>query len=377
MTSYDVAIVGGGPAGSSCAWRLRQAGHSVAIIDRKEFPRDKTCAGWVTPTVWRTLKVDPDEYGRERTLQPIRGFRTGIIGGPDLQTDYESTVSYGIRRCEFDDYLLRRCDADLLLGQPLRTMTRHGDHWLLNGTIKAGVLVGAGGHFCPVARELGARRTETSSVVTAQEVEFAADDRQLEECGVKATVPELYFCGDLAGYGWCFRKGRYLNVGLGRVNAGKLSQAVTEFVDDLRRRGTLAGNVPERFHGHAYQLYERVVPRLVDDGVMLVGDAAGMAYAQSGEGIRPAVESGLLAAQTLLELEHLQMPAATELMHYADRITERFGQPRERSATDWLPHALLQATARRLLRNRTFVRRVVIDDWFLHASQPALDLTSL
>lgn len=377
MTHYDVVIVGGGPAGSSCAWRLRNAGRSVAVIDRKEFPRNKTCAGWVTPTVWNTLQIDLDEYARERTLQPIRGFRTGIIGGADLQTDYDTVVSYGIRRCEFDDFLLRRCGAELVLGEPLRTMSKHSDHWLINGTMTAGVLVGAGGHFCPVARELGARRRETSSVVTAQEVEFEADDQQLAECGVRATVPELYFCDDLAGYGWCFRKGRYLNIGLGRVNASNLSHAVTEFVDDLRRRGTLAGDLPDRFHGHAYQLYECELPRLMDDGVLLIGDSAGLAYAQSGEGIRPAVESGLLAAETLLELETLRLPSAGDLQPYVERITHRFGRPRGRGVSGWLPHAMLQSAARQLLRNRTFVRRVVLDDWFLHARQPALDLTSL
>ena len=60
--------------------------------------------------------------------------------------------------------------------------------------------------------------------------------------------------------------------------------------DDLGR----AGPLPERFQGHAYQLYERAAPTLADDGVLLVGDAAGLAYPQSGEGIRPAVESAII-----------------------------------------------------------------------------------
>ncbi|MFG0297030.1 MAG: NAD(P)/FAD-dependent oxidoreductase, partial [Maioricimonas sp. JB045] len=145
----------------------------------------------------------------------------------------------------------------------------------------------------------------------------------------------------------------------------------------LRRRGTLAGDLPDRFHGHAYQLYECELPRLVDDGVLLIGDSAGLAYAQSGEGIRPAVESGLLAAETLLELETLRLPSAGDLQPYVERITHRFGRPRGRGMAGWLPHAMLQSAARQLLRNRTFVRRVVLDDWFLHARQPALDLTSL
>ncbi len=52
MQNCEVLIVGGGPAGSSCAARLIQAGVDVLVIDRKTFPRDKTCAGWVTPQVF-------------------------------------------------------------------------------------------------------------------------------------------------------------------------------------------------------------------------------------------------------------------------------------------------------------------------------------
>ena len=51
MDRCDVLIVGGGPAGSTCAGKLRQAGVDVLVIDKQVFPRDKTCAGWVTPPV--------------------------------------------------------------------------------------------------------------------------------------------------------------------------------------------------------------------------------------------------------------------------------------------------------------------------------------
>jgi len=59
MTTCDVLIVGGGPAGSSCAWRLAKAGLDVLVLDRARFPRDKVCAGWVTPAGPRARKVDP------------------------------------------------------------------------------------------------------------------------------------------------------------------------------------------------------------------------------------------------------------------------------------------------------------------------------
>src|SRR3954464_11424697 len=109
MDHCDVLIVGGGPAGSSCARRLRQLGLDVLTMDRFAFPRDKVCAGWITPQVIEDLDLDCDDYRRGRTFQPITGFRTGIVGCPrTVDTRYSRPVSFGIRRCEFDQYLLER-----------------------------------------------------------------------------------------------------------------------------------------------------------------------------------------------------------------------------------------------------------------------------
>ena len=75
MENCDVLIVGGGPAGASCAWALQRAGLDVAVLDQAQFPRDKVCAGWITPPVLTALEIDPQDYGRDRVLQPIKGFR--------------------------------------------------------------------------------------------------------------------------------------------------------------------------------------------------------------------------------------------------------------------------------------------------------------
>ena len=81
MVTCDALIVGGGPAGSTCAWQLRQAGLDVTVIDAATFPRDKVCAGWITPQVVTALRLDTQAYALRRTFQPITGFRVGVIGG--------------------------------------------------------------------------------------------------------------------------------------------------------------------------------------------------------------------------------------------------------------------------------------------------------
>jgi geranylgeranyl reductase family protein len=371
MERCDVAIVGGGPAGSSLAWGLRESGLDVLVLDRASFPRDKTCAGWVTPQILADLAIDPAEYAKDRVLQPIRGFRVRRIGDRDALARYSRPVSYGIRRCEFDHYLLARCGARTRLGEPFRSAERRGERWLLNGAIDAGLVVGAGGHFCPVARKLLGAKSEAEPIVAAQEVEYLLDPGDRDDCPVDAEVPELYFTRDLRGYGWVLRKGDYLNVGLGRQDRHRLSDHLRDFVRYLRDLGKLPRRVSDAFHGHAYLLYPEAPRSLAGDGVLLVGDAAGLAYARSGEGIRPAVESGLLAARVIAAARRPWDREA--LAPYPRVLAERLGPRRPGiGLTDVLPAALARRVAGLLLSRPWFARRVVVERWFLHAAQPAL-----
>ena len=109
MERCDVLIVGGGPAGSSCAAKLRRGGADVIVLDKKQFPRVKPCAGWITPQVVVTLELDAVAYeAAGNVFQPLTGFRTGLMSGPEVETHYGCPVSYGILRRQFDHYLLQR-----------------------------------------------------------------------------------------------------------------------------------------------------------------------------------------------------------------------------------------------------------------------------
>lgn len=371
MDCCDVLIVGGGPAGSSCARMLNRAGLDVLVMDKSEFPRDKVCAGWITPQVVDELDIDTNDYRRGRVLQPITSFVTGLGEHVSKPVRYEKIVSYGIRRCEFDHYLLERSGARFRLGDAWRSMERDGARWIVNGTIDTRLVIGAGGHFCPVARFLGADLGKSEQPIAAQEIEFDMTDAQAAQCGVAPEQPELYFCDDLKGYGWCFRKGNFLNVGLGREGNHRLSEQVQAFCGWLEKRGKLPAGAPGRFKGHAYLLYSHAKRPVVSDGVMIIGDAAGLAYAQSGEGIRPAIESGLMAAQIAIGARGDYSRAS--LGQYEKQLQERFGVRGEHAPlASMLPGALRMALARSLMQTQWFNRRVVLDRWFLHADQPAL-----
>ena len=372
MTQTDVLIVGGGPAGSSLAWSLRESGLDVTIMDKAAFPRDKVCAGWVTPAVMDELRIDLDDYQQGRTLQPISGFRISQLGQKQVETRYGDTpVSYGIRRREFDDYLLHRCGARLMLDTPFTSMQQTDDGWRVNDAVEARLVVGAGGHFCPVARAMGAKPGKSEQIVAAQEIEFEMTAEQKAQCHIEAEVPELFFTPDLSGYGWVFRKGDYLNIGLGREDSHKLAEHVQAFCDYLQQTGKLGFELHDKFHGHAYLLYPHAVRDVVKQGVLLIGDAVGLAYPQSGEGIRPAVESALLAAQVIRDCHGDY--SENSLQRYYQLLTQRFGK--RQPAPDFmerLPLGLKQLLAKQLMRSHWFTRKVVIDKWFLQSHQAPL-----
>jgi menaquinone-9 beta-reductase len=362
MHSCDVLIAGGGPAGSSCAWALRSSGLHVLILDKAIFPRNKICGGWITPWVFQELKIDAAHYSTGRTLQEIRGFRVSSMEAQGVGISFDRVISYGIRRCEFDEYLLRRSGAEIREGVAVNKIERSRGQWTVNGEIQAKLLVGAGGHFCPVARHLG--NTNSDEPVIAQEIEFEMSPDQARLCTIQPEIPELYFCQDFQGYGWCFRKGNFLNIGLGRLDQHALSQHVIHFLDFLRTTGKLVFDLPGKFAGHAYLLFGYGKRKVVGNSAMLIGDAAGLAFPQSGEGIRPAVESGLLAAKVIQSADGQYGPEAMQA--YSDLLKKQFSNGGSTpSAVALLPQWLRNSTAKFLFKKEWFCRRIVVESWFL------------
>jgi geranylgeranyl reductase family protein len=361
MRRFDALIVGGGPAGSTCARTLRLAGWNVAVLDRARFPRDKVCGGWVTPGVFRALELDPDEYrATGLVLQEITGFKTSVLGQSAVETEYARVVSYAIRRCEFDNFLLRRSRVCVLDNRPLAKFTRRGDRWIANDEIEAPVVIGAGGHFCPVARQLQGERDCVDPVI-AKEAEFLLDGQR---SSVVAETPELFFCRDLDGYAWCVRKGDYLNVGIGRRPHDHFANHLRDFAVFLGATGRVENVSTITWRGHAYHARGAGVRRLVDDGVLIIGDAAGLAYAESGEGIRPAVESGVMAARTLIAANGRCTRDDLKPYEEAMRAAHRPSSP-----TPGLLAPIVKSLGRTLMRSHAFTRHVVLDRWFLRTVQ--------
>ena len=122
----------------------------------------------------------------------------------------------------------------------------------------------------------------------------------------------------------CFRKENVLNVGLGREDNRNIADHVRRFCDWLAARGRIPRDMPSKFKGHAYILHGRSRRISSGDGIVLAGDAIGLAYDRSGEGIRPAVESAVIAAEIIARAGGSF--DETTFAGYEGRLRERFGE---------------------------------------------------
>jgi menaquinone-9 beta-reductase len=298
----QVLIVGGGPAGAACAWQLRRHEVPCLVLDRAIFPRVKPCAGWITPEVFQYLELTPNAY--PHSLTTFTSFEISLRGVRFRLP----TRQYAIRRVEFDAWLLKRSGVEVIQHQ-VQQVRQIAGSYLVDERFSARFIIGAGGTHCPVRRALFVQDTQEQGgrLIVTKEEEFPYPYKD-NRC-------RLWFFEDgLPGYAWYVPKADgYLNVGLG-ANAARLRSTGqtlnahwSRLVEKLDRERLISG-YPFQPLGYSYRLRSRSPqPRL--GNAFLVGDGLGLATKDMGEGIGPAIHSGLLAADAIIHNQPYQVRA--------------------------------------------------------------------
>jgi geranylgeranyl reductase family protein len=293
VTKYDVAVVGAGPAGSTTAYHLAQAGVRVLLVDRAKFPRDKPCGGGVTLRAYNQAPVDLTPVV-EQTCRRVRfSFRLGRF----VDFEYPRPLVYMTQRHRLDAFLAEQAaaaGAEFQDGRIVRSIEFDGGVRLaLDGdVVEAAVVVGADGANGVVARSAGLAPVQDPPVALEANFPYASP-RVPWEWGSTLAL-EL---GSMAGgYGWSFPKADHFNVGCGgfRSEGGRLRDHLAA----LQGHYGLEAVAMENVRGH--HLPTRTGSKAIVRGpALLVGDAAGLVDPMSGEGIYSAFVSGRLAAEAI------------------------------------------------------------------------------
>ena len=304
----DLAIVGGGPAGSAAAITAARAGLSVLLVDRATFPRDKCCGDGLTALALRLgegLGLDPLLILGWQTVEDLvihppggRSTRYPLPRGDGL---YAAVVP----RMQYDAALLdlaRSAGADVRDGHGLTGITVDGDVATLEveglGTIRATTVVAADGMWSPTRKLLGLASSGYRG-------EWQAFRQYVADVGPAAADLHVWFEPDLLpGYAWSFPlPGGRANVGFGVLRGGQVAVGDTGriwdgLMDRPAIRAVLGDNARPEGRRSAWPIPARVDAAVLDHGpVLFVGDAASASDALTGEGIGQALQTGILAAE--------------------------------------------------------------------------------
>jgi len=303
VKSYDLVVIGAGPAGSSTARRARALGLSVALIDRAVFPRAKLCGALLSPRGQRAMKAvfglvpDHDHFLYSREV----AFKWDGEELSRFQTAYDLTYTY---RFDLDHRLLKEAvaaGAEDYQGVRVESFDDANNRVVLDTgeVLEYRILVGADGAASPVARHLFGRAFDPDKIGFAFEAEVPTP------CAEEALM-SIDFRIVTWGYGWNFPKRDTRTIGLGSIKS--IDQDLMARMKRYLEIEAGAEGETVKVKGAHIPLgdYQKVPGR---DNVLLVGDAAGLVDGITGEGLAYAMESGAEAAEAAAEALKAGKPA--------------------------------------------------------------------
>jgi len=293
MQLFDVAIVGGGPAGSSCAAFCAAAGLRTLVLDREKFPREKVCGDCLNPSCWPVFeRLEIAARLRAMPHSKLSSVEFIAIDGRKVIVDFPSDTDFeiSVKRSLFDDLLLRRARevGSDVHEQTTATGLGKNDHWKVETAsgefFQARILIGADGRNSTVARLCNL---------------FPASER--ERVALQAHVPRPRDFGERVvlqflpeGYS-----------GQAPVNETQLNLCLVGTPPTI---STLRKWAERQFDVPANQPWRTITPLTrspipsAHENLFFIGDAARVVEPFTGEGIYYALRSGELAANAIAKI---------------------------------------------------------------------------
>jgi menaquinone-9 beta-reductase len=293
METFDVAIVGGGPAGSTCAAFCALAGLTTLVIEREKFPREKVCGDCLNPSCWPMLdRLGLAQDVRDLQHSKLLSVEFIAIGGRKVVVDLpgDSDCEIAVKRSIFDNLLLRRARN---LGAEIREQTtviglhRNGDWEIKTAsgqTFRARILIGADGRNSTVARLCNLLPHPTRERVALQ-----AHVPLPRDFGNRVVLQFLR-----EGYS-----------GQAPVNETELNLCLVGTPPTISRLRKWAEH---EFQLPANQLWRTITPLTrspvlsAHQNLFFIGDAARVVEPFTGEGIYYALRSGELVATAIAKI---------------------------------------------------------------------------
>ena len=307
--TYDVVIVGAGPAGATAAKNLAEQGRSVLLLDKRKFPADKPCGGGLPTRVQKRFPYIHDYI--DSISYASKTFSMSMQHSVDISRDTPLLAT--VLRKHFDHELVKLAQKK---GAKLQTETTVTDIKidaeqatviLADGTkISTKMVIGADGTHSKIAEKTKLRKSH-QKICRCLVAEESMTQEQIEKYYTKKRYIHLFIKAQgIAGYGWIFPKKEHVSIGIGEFESAlsspekrsKLPEIFNAFIDDLKQRNMLPTSFTiTNLKGANLPIFP--LEKTYTKRVLLCGDAAGFINPITGEGIYYAMASGVIAADVI------------------------------------------------------------------------------
>jgi geranylgeranyl reductase family protein len=313
---FDCIIVGAGPAGATAAYHLAKKGHSVLVLEKSSLPRYKPCGGGVSPAIANWFDFDFAPVIKN-TVSKVK--YTWQLDDPMEVELQKVTPMWMVRRDEFDNFLMQKAieqGVQLKDDTEVTGIQSQGDSWQVStnhGVFEGAYLIAADGVNGPTARWLGFG--EQQKVIAASlEVEAEVSERRQD-------LAYFDFGSLKNGFMWCFPKdnGYSFSGAYMRNNKGKPDELKKQLTNYASKFGLDLNN--SKYTEYNLNVWQENQP-LHTNRAVIAGEAAGIVDPLIGEGIRPAIFTGMKAAEAVA---NALSGSSDALGKYTETVNQEWG----------------------------------------------------